>query len=137
MPCEDVERSLRFPQDRLVYREWHCPTSEREQERLRCLVPAPVGYRTPFSWPASHDVACFANVPHKELTVEKEVQNWVHVDDDKLRFPHGGTMFPNDVDAYIDDIGMLVPLDTGCGVSNTHASPLGIGGVEGVCHRVT
>jgi hypothetical protein len=61
----------------------------------------------------------------------------IHVDDDKLRFPRGGTMFPNDADAYIDDIGMLVPLDTGCGVSNTHASPLGIGGAEGVCHRVT
>jgi hypothetical protein len=70
----------------------------------------------------------------------------IHVVDDKLRFPRGGTMFPNDADAYIDDIGMLVPLhdgsictalDTGCGVSNTHASPLGIGGAEGVCHRVT
>ncbi|PWZ29334.1 putative methyltransferase PMT15 [Zea mays] len=41
-PCEDVERSLRFPRDRLVYRERHCPASERE--RLRCLVPAPPGY---------------------------------------------------------------------------------------------
>ncbi|KAL5666702.1 hypothetical protein ACJX0J_026810, partial [Zea mays] len=68
----DVERSLRFPQDHLVYRERHCPASERERERLQCLVPALVGYQTPFPWPASHDVACFANVPHKELTVEKE-----------------------------------------------------------------
>uniref|UniRef100_A0A804PNW3 CRAL-TRIO domain-containing protein n=1 Tax=Zea mays TaxID=4577 RepID=A0A804PNW3_MAIZE len=67
-----VERSLRFPQDHLVYRERHCPASERERERLQCLVPALVGYQTPFPWPASHDVACFANVPHKELTVEKE-----------------------------------------------------------------
>ncbi|AQK73503.1 Generic methyltransferase [Zea mays] len=41
-PCEDVERSLRFPRDRLVYRERHCPASERE--RLRCLVPVPAGY---------------------------------------------------------------------------------------------
>jgi hypothetical protein len=123
-----VARSLRFPRDRLVYRERHCPASERE--RLRCLVPAPAGYRTPFPWPASRDVAWFANVPHKELTVEKAVQNWIRVDGDKLRFPGGGTMFPNGADAYIDDIGKLVPLhdgsirtalDTGCGVScNSH-----------------
>jgi hypothetical protein len=86
-PCEDVERSLWFPQDRLVYCERHCPASERE--RLRCLVPTPVGYRTPFPWPASHDVACFANVSHKELTVEKEVQNWIRVDGDKLSTTSG------------------------------------------------
>ncbi|RLN07389.1 hypothetical protein C2845_PM11G30360 [Panicum miliaceum] len=124
-PCEDVERSLRYPRDRLVYRERHCPASERE--RLRCLVPAPRGYRTPFPWPASRDVAWFANVPHKELTVEKAVQNWIRVDGDKLRFPGGGTMFPNGADAYIDDIGKIIPLhdgsirtalDTGCGVAS-------------------
>ena len=122
-PCEDVERSLRYPRERLVYRERHCPASERE--RLRCLVPAPRGYRTPFPWPASRDVAWFANVPHKELTVEKAVQNWIRVDGDKLRFPGGGTMFPNGADAYIDDIAKIIPLldgsirtalDTGCGV---------------------
>ncbi|CAN6246596.1 unnamed protein product [Urochloa humidicola] len=124
-PCEDVERSLRYPRDRLVYRERHCPSSERE--RLRCLVPAPPGYRTPFPWPASRDVAWFANVPHKELTVEKAVQNWIRVDGDKLRFPGGGTMFPNGAGAYIDDIAKLIPLhdgsirtalDTGCGVAS-------------------
>jgi hypothetical protein len=38
----------RYLRDRLVYRERHCPSSEREW--LRCLVPAPPGYRTPFSW---------------------------------------------------------------------------------------
>ncbi|CAO2048001.1 unnamed protein product [Urochloa humidicola] len=124
-PCEDVKRSLRYPRDRLVYRERHCPSSERE--RLRCLVPAPPGYRTPFPWPASRDVAWFANVPHKELTVEKAVQNWIRVDGDKLRFPGGGTMFPNGAGAYIDDIANLIPLhdgsirtalDTGCGVAS-------------------
>jgi len=118
-----VERSLRYPRERLVYRERHCPASERE--RLRCLVPAPRGYRAPFPWPASRDVAWFANVPHKELTVEKAVQNWIRVDGDKLRFPGGGTMFPNGADAYIDDIAKIIPLldgsirtalDTGCGV---------------------
>jgi hypothetical protein len=122
-PCEDVKRSLRYPRDRLVYRERHCPSA---RERLRCLVPAPAGYRNPFPWPASRDVAWFANVPHKELTVEKAVQNWIRVDGDKLRFPGGGTMFPHGADAYIDDIGKLIPLhdgsirtalDTGCGVS--------------------
>ncbi|VAI59427.1 unnamed protein product [Triticum turgidum subsp. durum] len=122
-PCEDVKRSLRYPRDRLVYRERHCPSG---RERLRCLVPAPAGYRNPFPWPASRDVAWFANVPHKELTVEKAVQNWIRVDGDKLRFPGGGTMFPHGADAYIDDIGKLIPLhdgsirtalDTGCGVS--------------------
>ncbi|EMS59429.1 putative methyltransferase PMT17 [Triticum urartu] len=73
------------------------------------------------------DVAWFANVPHKELTVEKAVQNWIRVDGDKLRFPGGGTMFPHGADAYIDDIGKLIPLhdgsirtalDTGCGVAS-------------------
>uniref|UniRef100_J3LFT6 Methyltransferase n=1 Tax=Oryza brachyantha TaxID=4533 RepID=J3LFT6_ORYBR len=123
-PCEDVKRSLRYPRDRLVYRERHCPT---ERERLRCLVPAPAGYHNPFPWPASRDVAWFANVPHKELTVEKAVQNWIRVDGDKFRFPGGGTMFPHGADAYIDDIGKLIPLhdgsirtalDTGCGVAS-------------------
>jgi hypothetical protein len=89
-------------------------------------VPAPRGYRNPFPWPASRDVAWFANVPHKELTVEKAVQNWIRVDGDKFRFPGGGTMFPHGASAYIDDIGKLIPLhdgsirtalDTGCGVS--------------------
>jgi hypothetical protein len=123
-PCEDVERSLRFPRDRLVYRERHCPA---DGERLRCLVPAPKGYRNPFPWPASRDVAWFANVPHKELSVEKAVQNWIRVDGDRFRFPGGGTMFPRGAGAYIDDIGKLIPLhdgsirtalDTGCGVSH-------------------
>ncbi|GJN21832.1 hypothetical protein PR202_gb09349 [Eleusine coracana subsp. coracana] len=125
-PCEDVARSLRYPRDRLVYRERHCPSAS-ERERLRCLVPAPAGYRSPFPWPRSRDVAWFANVPHRELTVEKAVQNWIRVDGDKLRFPGGGTMFPHGADAYIDDIGKILPLsdgsirtalDTGCGVAS-------------------
>uniref|UniRef100_A0A1D1XFF8 Methyltransferase n=1 Tax=Anthurium amnicola TaxID=1678845 RepID=A0A1D1XFF8_9ARAE len=123
-PCEDAKRSLRFPRERLVYRERHCPG---RGELLRCLVPAPHGYRNPFPWPASRGVAWFANVPHRELTVEKAVQNWIRVDGDKFRFPGGGTMFPSGADAYIDDIARLVPLrggsvrtalDTGCGVAS-------------------
>ncbi|KAK8957262.1 putative methyltransferase PMT15 [Platanthera zijinensis] len=123
-PCEDVLRSLKFERDRLVYRERHCP---EKHELFKCLVPAPPGYRTPFPWPASRELAWFANVPHKELTVEKAVQNWIRVEGDKFRFPGGGTMFPNGADAYIDDIDGLISLsdgsirtaiDTGCGVAS-------------------
>lgn len=121
-PCEDRDRSLRFGRDRLIYRERHCPENG---ELLKCLVPAPPRYRSPLPWPESRGAAWFANVPHKELTVEKAVQNWVKVEGDKFVFPGGGTMFPNGADAYIDEIGRLVPLrdgsirtaiDTGCGV---------------------
>ncbi|KAI0520521.1 hypothetical protein KFK09_007997 [Dendrobium nobile] len=123
-PCEDVRRSLKFQRDRLIYRERHCP---EKGEILKCLIPAPKGYRTPFPWPASRELAWFANVPHKELTVEKAVQNWIHVEGEKFRFPGGGTMFPNGADAYIDDIDRLISLsdgsirtaiDTGCGVAS-------------------
>lgn len=122
-PCEDRDRSLKFDRDRLIYRERHCPA---KNEIFKCLIPAPAGYRNPFPWPASRGTAWFANVPHKELSVEKAVQNWIRVDGDKFRFPGGGTMFPRGADAYIDDIAKLVPLsdgtirtvvDTGCGVS--------------------
>ncbi|EPS68701.1 hypothetical protein M569_06064, partial [Genlisea aurea] len=123
-PCEDTTRSLRFPRERLIYRERHCPA---EDERVKCRIPAPSGYKTPFRWPASRDLAWYANVPHKELTVEKAVQNWIRFEGDRFRFPGGGTMFPNGADAYIDDIGKLINLsdgsirtaiDTGCGVAS-------------------
>ncbi|KAF9616890.1 hypothetical protein IFM89_032852 [Coptis chinensis] len=123
-PCEDTQRSLKFDRDRLIYRERHCP--ERE-ELLKCRVPAPYGYKNPFPWPKSRNYAWYANVPHKHLTVEKAVQNWIRVEGDRFRFPGGGTMFPNGADAYIDDIGKLINLkdgsirtaiDTGCGVAS-------------------
>ncbi|KAH7867580.1 hypothetical protein Vadar_016944 [Vaccinium darrowii] len=125
-PCEDAKRSLKFDRDRLIYRERHCPV---KGELFKCRVPAPYGYRTPFKWPASRDLAWYANVPHKELTVEKAVQNWIRYDAEgnRFRFPGGGTMFPNGADAYIDDIGKLINLgdgsirtaiDTGCGVAS-------------------
>ena len=121
-PCEDVNRSLKFPREDLIYRERHCPV---EAEALRCRIPAPFGYRVPLRWPESRDAAWFANVPHKELTVEKKNQNWVRFEGDRFRFPGGGTMFPRGASAYIDDIGKLINLkdgsirtaiDTGCGV---------------------
>ncbi|CAK9160981.1 unnamed protein product [Ilex paraguariensis] len=123
-PCEDAVRSLKFDRDRLIYRERHCP---QKGELLKCRVPAPHGYRNPFKWPQSRDVVWYANVPHKELTVEKAVQNWIRYEGDRFRFPGGGTMFTNGADAYIDDIDKLINLkdgsirtaiDTGCGVAS-------------------
>lgn len=121
-PCEDQKRSLSFPRKKLIYRERHCPLPE---ETLRCRIPAPFGYRLPLRWPESRDAAWYANVPHKELTVEKKNQNWVRFNRNRFRFPGGGTMFPRGANAYVDDIGKLINLkdgsirtaiDTGCGV---------------------
>ncbi|GAV85588.1 Methyltransf_29 domain-containing protein [Cephalotus follicularis] len=125
-PCEDVERSLKFDRDRLIYRERHCP---EKMEVLKCRVPAPYGYKVPFRWPESRDYAWYNNAPHKHLTVEKKNQNWIHFEADRgrFRFPGGGTMFPNGAAAYIDDIDRLINLgdgsvrtaiDTGCGVAS-------------------
>ncbi|KAJ7951088.1 S-adenosyl-L-methionine-dependent methyltransferases superfamily protein [Quillaja saponaria] len=123
-PCEDVQRSLQFDRDRLIYRERHCP---EPKEMLKCRIPAPYGYKVPFRWPESRESVWFANVPHKELTVEKKKQNWVQYKGDRFRFPGGGTMFPRGADAYIEDIGKLINLrdgsirtaiDTGCGVAS-------------------
>lgn len=126
-PCEDVERSLKFDREKLVYRERHCP---QKDELLKCRIPAPFGYKTSFRWPESRDSVWYANVPHKHLTVEKAVQNWVRFEGDRFRFPGGGTMFPHGADAYIDDIGKLInikdgsirtAIDTGCGVASLGA----------------
>lgn len=121
-PCNDRQRGRRFDRDMLKYRERHCPTKD---ELLRCLIPAPPHYKTPFKWPQSRDFAWIANIPHKELSIEKAIQNWIQVEGDRFRFPGGGTGFPRGADAYIDDIAELIPikdgsirtaLDTGCGV---------------------
>lgn len=123
-PCEDTERSLKYDRAKLIYRERHCPS---KQEDLRCLIPAPPGYKNPFPWPKSRELAWYANVPHKELTVEKAIQNWIQYEGEKFRFPGGGTMFPKGAASYIDDINELIPLsdgsirtalDTGCGVAS-------------------
>ncbi|MBA0755211.1 hypothetical protein Gogos_021410 [Gossypium gossypioides] len=123
-PCQDKVRGRKFDRDMMKYRERHCPT---KQEMLLCLIPAPPKYKTPFKWPQSRDYAWYDNIPHKELSIEKAVQNWIQVEGDRFRFPGGGTMFPRGADAYIDDIGELIPLtdgnirtavDTGCGVAS-------------------
>ncbi|KAJ0661893.1 putative S-adenosyl-L-methionine-dependent methyltransferase [Helianthus annuus] len=123
-PCQDPKTSLKFPRARLIYRERHCP---EKHHLLKCRIPAPYGYKNPFKWPTSRDLVWYANVPHKDLTVEKAVQNWIRFEGDRFRFPGGGTMFPNGAGAYIDSIGKLINLndgsirtaiDTGCGVAS-------------------
>lgn len=122
-PCQDPTRARKFDRSMLKYRERHCPAKE---ELLQCMIPAPPKYKTPFKWPQSRDYAWYDNIPHRELSIEKAVQNWIQVEGDRFRFPGGGTMFPRGADAYIDDINELIPLttgkirtaiDTGCGVS--------------------
>ncbi|KAG5234543.1 methyltransferase [Salix suchowensis] len=91
-PCEDAKRSLKFNRHKLIYRERHCPEKHEMLSVGFCLVH---------------------NVPHKHLTVEKAVQNWIRFLGDRFRFPGGGTMFPDGADAYIDDIGRLINLKMG------------------------
>ncbi|KAF6160038.1 hypothetical protein GIB67_033122 [Kingdonia uniflora] len=123
-PCQDQKRAMTFPRDNMIYRERHCP---REEEKLRCLIPAPKGYATPFLWPKSRDYVPFANAPYKSLTVEKAIQNWIQYEGNVFRFPGGGTQFPQGADAYIDQLASVIPfengtvrtaLDTGCGVAS-------------------
>lgn len=122
-PCQEQDRAMKFPRENMIYRERHCP---EEEEKLNCLIPAPKGYKTPFPWPKGRDYVHYANVPHKSLTVEKAVQNWVQYQGDVFKFPGGGTMFPQGADAYIDELASVIPiadgsvrtaLDTGCGVN--------------------
>lgn len=123
-PCQEQDRAMKFPRENMIYRERHCPP---EEEKLRCLIPAPKGYMNPFPWPKSRDYAHYANVPYKSLTVEKAVQNWVQFQGNVFKFPGGGTMFPQGADAYIDELASVIPiangsvrtaLDTGCGVAS-------------------
>ncbi|XP_006650137.1 probable methyltransferase PMT2 [Oryza brachyantha] len=126
-PCEEQKRAMTFPRDNMIYRERHCPP---EKEKLNCLVPAPKGYAAPFQWPKSRDYVHYANIPHKSLTVEKAIQNWVHYEGKVFRFPGGGTQFPQGADKYIDHLSSVIPiangkvrtaLDTGCGVASLGA----------------
>ncbi|KAL1373291.1 hypothetical protein HN51_003280 [Arachis hypogaea] len=56
--------------------ERHCPA---QQEKLKCLIPAPKGYATPYQWPKNR----------------------------------GGTRFPQELDAYIDELSSVIPFHTG------------------------
>ncbi|KAM0829229.1 hypothetical protein ACQ4PT_067007 [Festuca glaucescens] len=131
-PCHDQDRAMKFPRKNMVYRERHCPS---DGERLRCLVPAPPGYVTPFPWPKSRDYVPYANAPYKSLTVEKAVQNWVQYEGAVFRFPGGGTQFPHGADKYIDQLANVVPfadgtvrtvLDTGCGPGRVSGDSRGV-----------
>ncbi|BAT99254.1 methyltransferase protein [Vigna angularis] len=123
-PCQDQRRAMTFPRENMNYRERHCPP---EEEKLHCLIPAPKGYVTPFSWPKSRDYVPYANAPYKSLTVEKAIQNWIQYEGNVFRFPGGGTQFPQGADKYIDQLASVIPikdgtvrtaLDTGCGVAS-------------------
>ncbi|KAL8157250.1 putative methyltransferase PMT2 [Apium graveolens] len=123
-PCQDQKRAMKFPRENMNYRERHCPPQE---QKLRCLIPAPKGYITPFPWPKSRDYVPYANAPYKSLTVEKAIQNWIQYEGNVFRFPGGGTQFPQGADRYIDQLASVIPmdngtvrtaLDTGCGVAS-------------------
>lgn len=124
-PCTDPNRWKKYERQRLAFRERHCPP---KAERLQCLVPPPEGYKLPIRWPASRDQCWYKNVPFDWINNEKANQNWLRKEGDKFVFPGGGTMFPDGVDEYIDQMEELVPgmkdgsvrtaLDTGCGVAS-------------------
>ncbi|GAB2295810.1 hypothetical protein Dimus_029965 [Dionaea muscipula] len=130
-PCHDPSRERLFSFKRSFHRERHCP--DGNHEKLRCLVEPPPGYRDPFPWPKSREMAWFRNVPFKRLTIAKKSQNWVQIKGDRLVFPGGGTSFPMGVKGYIDEIRQAVPLksgsirtvlDVGCGVASFGAGLL-------------
>ncbi|KAJ1385848.1 S-adenosyl-L-methionine-dependent methyltransferase [Sesbania bispinosa] len=109
-PCQDPLRANKFLDERNFQKERHCPQTN---ERLRCLIPTPLGYRKPFPWPKSKDTAWFTNVPFPKLTEYKKSQNWVRLQGNRFVFPGGGTSFVNGVKGYVDAIKRVVPLKSG------------------------
>ncbi|KAF6170522.1 hypothetical protein GIB67_031930 [Kingdonia uniflora] len=106
--------------------ERHCPGVGKG---LNCLVPAPKDYKTPIPWPQSRDEVWFSNVPHTRLVEDKGGQNWISKENDKFKFPGGGTQFIHGADQYLNQISEMVPdiafgghtrvvLDVGCGVAS-------------------
>ncbi|RVW76620.1 putative methyltransferase PMT15 [Vitis vinifera] len=71
-----------------------CGVEYKKGDLLKCRIPAPYGYRNPPAWPASRDVAWYSNVPHKELTVEKAVQNWIIMKEIDSDFLAAAPCFP-------------------------------------------
>ncbi|KAK7272842.1 hypothetical protein RIF29_13882 [Crotalaria pallida] len=129
-PCEDPIRQKRFKNTNHFRKERHCP---QNKERLRCLIPMPEGYKSPFHWPESKESAWFSNVPFTKLVEYKKSQNWVRLEGERLVFPGGGTSFPDGVKGYVDAINRVLPvsldsgvirtvLDVGCGVASFGAS---------------
>ncbi|KAG7570282.1 S-adenosyl-L-methionine-dependent methyltransferase [Arabidopsis thaliana x Arabidopsis arenosa] len=125
LPCHDPSTARQYSIERHYRRERHCP--DIAQEKFRCLVPKPTGYKTPFPWPESRKYAWFKNVPFKRLAELKKTQNWVRLEGDRFVFPGGGTSFPSGVKDYVDVILSVLPLasgsirtvlDIGCGVAS-------------------
>ncbi|KAE9604861.1 putative S-adenosyl-L-methionine-dependent methyltransferase [Lupinus albus] len=125
-PCHDPKIQKRFKNTNHFRKERHCPNTN---ERLKCLIPIPKGYKTPFHWPKSKDNAWFRNVPFTKLLQYKKSQNWVRLEGQKLVFPGGGTSFPDGVKGYVDALNKVLPLtfksglirtvlDVGCGVAS-------------------
>ncbi|KAI3955556.1 hypothetical protein MKW92_015235 [Papaver armeniacum] len=127
IPCHNPLREGLFDRKKKFHRERHCPDDEEKTGVVKCLIPVPVGYRTPFQWPESKKFAWFQNVPSKRLVVSKQSQNWVRLEGNRLVFPGGGTSFKFGVKDYVDQIGKFIPLksgyvrtvlDVGCGVAS-------------------
>ncbi|ESQ38938.1 hypothetical protein EUTSA_v10001370mg [Eutrema salsugineum] len=125
LPCHDPSTARKYSIERHYRRERHCPDSAHE--KLRCLVPKPSGYKTPFPWPISRSYAWFKNVPFKKLAEFKKTQNWIRLEGERFAFPGGGTSFPSGVKDYVDVILDVLPLtsgsirtvlDVGCGVAS-------------------
>ncbi|KAL2333286.1 hypothetical protein Fmac_014499 [Flemingia macrophylla] len=128
IPCLDNEDAIRkLPSTEKGERfERHCP---EKGQGLNCLIPAPRGYRTPIPWPRSRDEVWYNNVPHTRLVEDKGGQNWISRDNDKFKFPGGGTQFIHGANEYLDHIAKMIPditfgkhirvvLDVGCGVAS-------------------
>jgi len=111
-PCEDPTRANSLPRAGMQHRERHCPSRE-EIQRMRCLIPPPVGYKYPLPWPQSRDEAWYVNVPHKHLTTAKADQNWIRYDEqtERFAFPGGGTMFHHGADKYLERLNELLPIN--------------------------
>ncbi|CAI7866050.1 unnamed protein product [Closterium sp. NIES-53] len=134
IPCLDhnihKKMKLHLSTSLMEHYERHCPPYNL---RVRCLVPPPADYKTPIRWPESRDVVWKSNVPHPFLATEKSDQHWMVVEDDKIRFPGGGTHFHDGADKYIQSVGRMLKsedgdlslggkirtvLDIGCGVAS-------------------
>lgn len=49
----------------------------------------------------------FNNVPHTRLVEDKGGQNWIYKENDKFKFPGGGTQFIHGADQYLDQISKV------------------------------
>lgn len=124
-PCMDPRRWRKYDKHRMAFRERHCPPPS---ERMECLIPPPEGYKVPVLWPRSRDECWYRNVPYDWINTAKANQRWMQKKGKKFIFPGGGTMFPNGVGEYLDQMEKLIPgmkdgtvrtaLDTGCGVAS-------------------